>query len=404
MGDVTEAGNAFCGACGAQIAATNRFCGACGASQEPFVKGVTGDERESAPPEAIERRGPGPAAEPDPAAPDEARDGAVDHKDALDELTQAIAGVKGLESLEASPDGQLTKRPVGRLLRAAEAAYAAGLDEEATAALDEAFSPDTACPAETVALAFATSREEDCEFRTQNVEGLEVHRIDLKGSRVMIEDLDIELLATDAGTLVPRPMGADETPMVTMVAADLQLFGPNDGPEEEAERVHARGFDSTGLWDPELVLAYEFRILRRLLWGMGHCVLTDHRVLGLIYQPDETPDWSRMSPERAAMPTSLVLLEEDDVPVGTVLIFSINRLLASEDGADPAPPSAKLRMPLLIGRNIPDVAIDWGAVELVVDVRGVVDEHGKMRKPRKGEIAAAAKAFAPSQPGGAPAG
>jgi len=380
---------AFCGACGTEVRGSARFCGACGADQRPFA-----DDASEAQAEAIEAKAAEPC-EPDPQAHAQGGD-APDPAAILDELARAIDGVSGLEKLEASPGGQLTTGVVGKLLGAAEAAYAAGLDEQATTALDAALSPGSASPAETAALAFATAREEDCEFRTLSVKGLEVRRIDFKGTRVEIEDLGIEIVATDAGALIPQPTGVDEPASLTIAAVDLQLFGPNIGADEELERVHARGFDDTGLWDPVLALAYELRILRRLLWGVGHCALTDRRAFGLVYQPDETPDWSRLSAERAAMPTSLILREDDGVPVGTVLVFSIDRLGFGEDDAEQKPPSAKLRVPLLAGRNIPDVTIDWGEVQLMIDARGVLDGQGEVRKPRKGEIAAVATEFAPS--------
>lgn len=402
MRDAPDDEIASCGACGTEVRGAARFCGACGADQRPFADAAPGAQTETPGSEANEAKA-AESLDPHPKAHARAED-APDDAAVLDELARAIDGVSGLKTLEASPSGQLTTGAVGQLLGAAEAAYAAGLDEQATAALDAALSPGSASPAETAAIAFAVAREEDCEFRTLSISGLDVRRIDFKGARVEVEDLGIDLLATDAGALIPRPIGADEPVSMTIAAADLQLFGPNIGADEELERVHARGFDDTGLWDPVLALAYELRILRRLLWGVGHCVLTEHRAFGLVYQPDETPDWSRLSAERAAMPTSLILRDDDGVPLGTVLVFSIDRLSLGQDDANREPPSAKLRVPLLAGRNIPDVTIDWGEVQLVIDARGVLDGQGEVRKPRKGEIATAAEAFAPLRADQAPAG
>ena len=71
-------------------------------------------------------------------------------------------------------------------------------------------------------------------------------------------------------------------------------------------------------------MLYTLRTVRRAAWGTGICLLTDQRLVGLIFDNDVQSVGS--SPERSAMPFALV--EADGS--GSVLVFTVERAAFDE--------------------------------------------------------------------------
>lgn len=299
----------------------------------------------------------------------------------MDELARAIADAR-LAHEQATPatKGQLTGGCAGQLMRTASAAYRAGTKQDVTAALLDA--RDGATGVGRMLLSLAMLRENDGEFHGHGIAGLDIRRIELAGARSIIEDLGLELTATADGGVVARSARPGERILVTVASPQIQLLASN-ADERKAIEVHDRGYDCSGLSGHTRML-YEFRVVRRLLWGVGQCMLTDQRAAGVIFQRDP-PSGGTLTREREAMPHAVVRASEDRTTIGSVLVFSVNRVLFDE---------AEVIAPLLIGKSMPDVFL-MGDVSLAFDARSMVDERDRIVKPPKGRIASAVAKFAP---------
>lgn len=334
----------FCSECGADAGEEARFCPACGSSLE----------------------------EPTPTSPGDA---STPETPELAELRSLAAEVAEAERATPGEDGVLTHP----LFVAADAAFSAGHRDVAEDILLDGF--DGASEVGKVLLVCSTLRANDVEFRGHGIEGLEIRRVEFGGSRVSLDDLEMMLTVTGAGAVIPKPTRPGERVLVNL-GAEIQLFGPNQD-DERAAAIHARGFDSSGLHG-QIEVFYGMRINRRLLWGFGHCLLTDQRALGLVFQRDRDSGGDT-SAEREAMPDTFAAADDDGNPIGSVLAFSVARELFEDK---------ELRVPLLT-RRIPDINL-IGDVDLSLSAWRVVDEGDRVVRPEKGQIAAAVEAFLPS--------
>lgn len=369
----------FCSECGTDGGDGARFCPACGAALEAAAES-TGAGREAV-------ANIHPAAEP--VSPTESAGAPVkgvrgtaedcaNQEPVLEELRALVTEMATTEKVMPGADGVL----MHPLFAAADAAFAAGHQDAAEDILLDA--TEGTSEAGKALLIFAMLRANDLEFRGHGVEGLEIRRVELGASRVSIDALEMTLSATDAGAMIPQTTRRGEQVLVNL-GTEIQLFGPNDD-DERAAAIHARGFDSSGLFG-QIGALYAMRVTRRLLWGFGHCLLTDQRACGLVFQRDSKPN-ADATPEREAMPDMFAASDDDGTPLGSVLVFSAARELFEDK---------ELRVPLLT-RRVPDINLT-GDVDLCLSTWRVVDDHGRVVRPEKGQIAAAVEAFLPSAGG-----
>jgi hypothetical protein len=292
---------------------------------------------------------------------------------ALRELERAIDA-----TCAAGPDRDAVARSAATLYDRAWTAREAGAAAEADRLLDAAYERSAGLVRRT--LGVARLSDNDREFRRRPIEGLTVRRFDFAGPRAVVPELDIELVTTPAGALVPRSTRAHERVFAT-IGAEIQLLAENDLPDEQAVQLTARGLDATHLHGQAEML-YALRELRRLAWGAGFCALSDRRAFGLIF--DEEVNGVARSPEVEAMPMAFV----DPDGWGSVIVFSVARELFEDlESINP-----------LNARNRPYVNL-VGACTLALDTFQVANSADVVVRPGKGEIADALSRFM----GGAPA-
>lgn len=231
----------------------------------------------------------------------------------LDDLSDAIEAVREAPAAVPTPP-----ELVERLRSAARAARQAGYPDEANERLHGAF--EGASDPAGLTLLMAMLARNDGEFESHTIPELTIRRVEFTGYPVPVDELGIELVETTAGSLVPRVTTADQTPLIT-VATEIQLFVLNELPEDEAARLHQRGFDYSHLKGELLTAQYGFRTLRRIAWGVGICLVTDSRLIGLIFDNDV----GIRSPEHAAMPLAAIGTKRS-----SVLVFICQREVFDE--------------------------------------------------------------------------
>lgn len=127
----------------------------------------------------------------------------------------------------------------------------------------------------------------DREFHNHGIEALHARRLIVSDVSARAYDLGIECMATHDGAFVPRLLSASEEHAIMTIAADIQAFVQTPDDEDEMGKLTAelgldtRGFDSTDL-TPTVTFLYENRLIRRIAWGSGFCLVTDKRVVLLI--------------------------------------------------------------------------------------------------------------------------
>ena len=300
----------------------------------------------------------------------------MDDPDAvLDRLTAAVRSVTSLTDLPSS-DGRFDwPAEAAELLAAAEAASSAELAATAENILIDADVAEGS-PAMTLVV-LGLLRLRDREFIDHGVPGLVIERVDFASLPVSVSGIDMRLEATLDGGFRPVPMRADERAFAN-VSTEIQVLLPND--DEHAARVARRELDPSGLHVSNAVeFAYEQRLSRRVLWGFGQCVLTDQRLLGVMFQRDDTT--KPRSVERTAMPEA-DLFGSLEGPSGSVVGFSMDRTLFREHA---------LLVPVL-GRRIPDVVLT-GEIDVALSTMGAEDAGGTIGKAAKGQIAGAVERF-----------
>lgn len=302
----------------------------------------------------------------------------VDYKDeTLRRLAQAAKKVGSVTALPSTEGGRLDcAGPVGELMLAAESAAAAGNREEARGLLLDLPTGEGEVP---MALRlFAVMRLNDREFADYNCDGLDFERLEFVALPTLSCRLQIGLEATSDGGLRPTSSRSHER-VFANVSCEIQILGFND--DSHAARVHERAFDDDGLEVSDVVLfMYYQRLRRRLLWGFAQCVLTDQRLFGVIFQRDNNR--RQPSDERIAMPDAMILPAEGR-PVGSVVMFSLERQLFDE----------RIVRTLPISRRLPTVVLSGDEVDVVMYTMGAENTVGQVGRPAKGHIATAVDQF-----------
>jgi len=284
-----------------------------------------------------------------------------------------IAAACQATGLDADQSGQLwLEPPAGLLLAAADNARIAGHRQATTDALLDAL--DGATAPGTTLLMLAMLRSNDGEFEGHGVDGLRIRRVEYVSMPVTVGDFELELVATASGAFILKSIRSAELGLVT-VAGDLQLFGGNEDNGKAAE-VHARGFDYTDL-ERTMQAWYELRLIRRLAWGFGCCLLTDQRLVGLIYEPDTRS--GAKTPERDAMPDVLC----GDGP-GSVVVFDAERRLFEKCEIQQTVLSKRVPTLSLMGR---------GDCCLVLSTSRILNDDDRLVRPGKGIVADAVQTF-----------
>lgn len=223
------------------------------------------------------------------------------------------------------------------------------------------------------ALMVAFMARNDREFMTHTVSGLAIGRLAFAELPANAEELDFLCRATDDGAIIPQPRDADEQVEIT-IACKLQVLVANALPEEDATRLHQRGFDFSCL-DGSLNLAYGLRAMRRVAWGIATLVLTDRRVIAVIYE-DRVPGVGS-SPERLAMPLARVASYGS-----SVIVLACDRAVFED--CETSTGFLQSRMPYV------NMTGDCG---LAFDAMRVLNDQDRLVRPHKDQVAAAVRAF-----------
>lgn len=286
----------------------------------------------------------------------------------LSDLVRAIAVVR-----TAGIDAEVVHEAAPALYESAFRAREAGFTDEVDELLGKARDDTQAAPARR-AITMAGLQENDREFRVALTDGLEVQRVELVDFEAEVADLDLKLVSTPAGALLPRSTRSGERELLT-IGTEIQLLTNNDLPEDRAVELHQRGFDVQHL-NGQLQLLYTLRSCRRLAWGMGMVALTDQRAFGVVFD-HEVPRVSD-SVERDAMP--LAIMEGDGW--ASLIVFSARRDLFDSHEI----------VSSMLNRSRPYVNL-IGDCSLALDTYQVVGSGNLIVKPGKTQIADAVAAF-----------
>lgn len=223
------------------------------------------------------------------------------------------------------------------------------------------------------ALLLAYMARNDREFTTQTVPGLAVGRSVFMDLPATAEELGVAFRATEKGAIIPDPLDEAEQVVIT-IACELQVLVVNDLPEEDAERLHKRGYDEGGLAG-SLSLQYGLRAMRRVAWGIAMLTFTERRAIAVIYE-DEVPG-SRSSPERLAMPLATIAGDGS-----SVVVVSCERAVFED--CEVATGFLQSRLPYI---NV------TGDCSLAFNTYRVLDPSDRLVRPPKGQVAAAVRTF-----------
>lgn len=284
----------------------------------------------------------------------------------LGSVEQAIAAVLAVPAGAAHPTAA-----AHALYERVYEARLAGLNETVDDLIERA-REDAADPAARV-LSSAYLQENDLQFRDPNIAGLDVRRVELIGHGTESPELQLRLVPTSTGALLPQTTRPGEQVIIT-IGTELQLMANNNLPEDRATVLHQRGFDFTHL-NGKLEYYYGLRTARRLAWGMAMVAITDQRACGVIF--DEDVRGAGRSAERDSMP--MTFIEADGW--GSVVVFSAERDLFDDLEIITA----------LIGKSRPYVNI-IGDCSLAMETYQVV-ERNVIVKPGKAQIADAVRVF-----------
>lgn len=234
------------------------------------------------------------------------------------------------------------------------------IDDALTALLDEV--PDD----RTSAFLAAKRTVSDDRLPDDTLMGLVAVRSCTTGIPVALHDLEVDLVATPSGGVVPRSRRTNESFVGTLQGVLQVLVKETDAHDDTPH-------DSNGLWG-EVAARYNSRQLRRSLWGAGTLLVTSERLVGLMFT-DEVPDVPG-SHERARTPQAQIW--EDAT---SVVVFELDRRAIGL--VDEAPPKG------LLGKRMGPTAIvasdgHWAAV---VETYRMLDASGRERRPRKGDVA-----------------
>lgn len=223
----------------------------------------------------------------------------------------------------------------------------------------------------------ASLAADDAEFRAQTNESFVIRRITTIGTpQCRRRASGVADLATSDESILVAPADPQERTLLSLLGA-VQIFVPNDLPDEEAARLHRRAFDNQGL-SGVIAVHYNTRSLRRAAWGMASLTLTDQRIIGVVY--DEPVPGVRSSPERAYMPAAAI-----DAETMSVIGFSCDR--AAFDDHSISSGLGQSRTPI--------VHLNGDVTFVLLPLRTVSLQHG-VAKPEKHQVATAIRSFVPA--------
>lgn len=158
----------------------------------------------------------------------------------------------------------------------------------------------------------------DSIFQNYVPENLRVRRLPVEDmGEFHSKELEIAAPKSSTGAMIPYSTALDERTILTFGAV-IQLFVNNEQPEKEKLILHTRGFEEGGLTG-QLLMDYQLRLIRRVLWGAASCILTDRRLVGVVFE-NEVPGVNQNSLEFKSMPGAFVAEGG-----GTVLAFDVPR-------------------------------------------------------------------------------
>lgn len=215
--------------------------------------------------------------------------------------------------------------------------------------------------------------ENDAAFCEQTSSQLRIHRRHFTNSHLSVPQLELECFATSEGAFLPRVIRPGEVARLS-IAAEIQLFVNADLTGHSGAECASE--DSSHL-QGHLAAEYSLRLISRLVWGVGVILITDQRVLGLVFD-DEVPG-IRSSDERDRMPIAYV----DGDGSGSVIVFEASRSAFTETQVATGFMAGKLPPGNIIGEE----------VSLSFVPHAVVDAAHRLVKPAKGAIVEAVGAI-----------
>jgi hypothetical protein len=232
-------------------------------------------------------------------------------------------------------------------------------------------------------LTCALLRVGDGAFLNHGAHSLNIRRVDFVGHRVQFDDDAVALVPVN-DSVVPVGTRPGEQALLT-VFATMQLLVVNDENAPATREADERRLDSFGLFGA-VALLYEQGLERRAAWGTGACVLTNQRVIGLLF--DDDVDGRPESAETRAMPAAAVA---DDS--STTVLFSVDRTQFDDReamaGAD--------RVSRYFHNRVPTVNLLGDNCDIVLDVFRVVDRDGRIVPPRKSVVDSVCAEFCPQK-------
>jgi hypothetical protein len=285
-----------------------------------------------------------------------------------------------LEGLLARPaDGRADAEEIEGLIGSLYAATRAG---EQPAALDMIREAQRSAAADSTLqrlLAHAYLTAQDAEFRSQQTDTLSIERVISLGSvDYSSPTLAIRIRPSPDESIIVSPTDPDETAQFSLLGI-VQVFVPNELPEEEATRPDSRGFDDYGL-SGAVQAQYRMRLIRRAAWGVASLTLTNRRIIGVIY--DDNIPGAAETTERAFRPMAMVA--DGDI---SVIAFACDRT-SFEDHA----------IATGLGQSrTPTVHLDGEAAMVVLPLR-TFGPGGMVTKLGKDQVANAIQTFVGENP------
>jgi hypothetical protein len=228
----------------------------------------------------------------------------------------------------------------------------------------------------------ASMRQNDQAFLDHGADGLNVFRADFSGHEASFPEHEIDFVPAGDG-LIPKSTRSGEQLRIGLYA-DLQVFVPTAEKSPATLEANERRVDDFGLIGG-LAEHYRAQAIRRAAWGSGSCLITDQRLIGILFDDDVTgrPD----TEESVNMPLSSVTGE-----VSSAVAFTAERRqFTSRQVTAGASPLGKF-----FSNRVPTLNLHGSEFHAVLDVRRVVDHDGSVRKPRKDEVDTAILEFCSS--------
>lgn len=230
----------------------------------------------------------------------------------------------------------------------------------------------------------ALLRQDDHVFLDHGAPGLIVWRADFTGESLSFPGHDLSIVrAGDA--IVPRTTKPGEEPRLTLLA-EIQVFIACDPDSRGAIEASDRELDRFDLL-PTLTDSYERRLARRVAWGSGALLVTDQRLVGILFS-DEV-EGRPQSQETLAMPISVVAPD-----VSSAVMFIANR--GQFDRREVT--AGRGLLGNFLYNRVP--VVDMLGTEYHVNVNStrVVDISGAVTRPAKGAVDAVLSDFCMNLP------